>query len=81
VGTQIWFRGDIANAIRAAEAASRSTCEALAPSPDEYMEGYRAGFQAALRGLAVAFGLPGRHEPPPETISLRQQTEGNSWRL
>ncbi|MGQ9585398.1 MAG: hypothetical protein ACUVXG_08360 [Anaerolineae bacterium] len=78
MGTRIWFRTDIANAIRAAEAICRRTCEALGPAPGAYGEGFQAGFQAALSGLAAAFGL--RVESlPAEVISLHRRGEEDRW--
>jgi len=80
MGMQIWFREDIANAIRAAGAASLGTCDALQPAPGECGEGYRAGIRAALLGLATAFGLQAKPEPP-QVLEFRREEEGDRWRL
>jgi len=79
MGTQIWFREDIANAIRAAGAASLGTCDALQPAPNEYGEGYRAGIRTALQGLATAFGLPAEPKPP-QVLEFRREEEEDRWR-
>ena len=79
MGTQMWFRKDIANTIRAAEAASLGTCDALQATPNEYGEGYRAGVRAALQSLITAFGL--QAEPaPPKVLEFRREEGEDRWR-
>ena len=67
MGLDIWFREDIANALKAAEAASATTVAAMehalvgagqttAPDP-RYLRAYREGWRAALVTVALAFGL------------------------
>ena len=51
----IYCREDIKNAILSAEAASQST--ALAIGDPARAAGFREGYQAALRAVAIAFGL------------------------
>jgi len=53
----VYFKSDIENALRAAEHPARQLLEKLAESDEQYSQGYRDGFNAALATVALAFGL------------------------
>jgi len=60
MGMDLWFQGDVARILSATYEAMCATAGAVGegrPSR-ERAEGYRQGFGAALRALAVAFGVP-----------------------
>ena len=60
MGLDLWFQADVARILGAAYEAMLATAGAVGegrPSR-ERAEGYRQGFGAALRALAVAFGVP-----------------------
>ena len=60
MGLDLWFQADVARILSATYEAMWSTAGAVGegrPSR-ERAEGYRQGFAAALRTLAVAFGVP-----------------------
>lgn len=59
MGTDIWFRDDIANILRSAAALCR-TSVSLAETDDEFTRGYQEGFAAALWSVAVALGVDGK---------------------
>ena len=53
----VYFKQDIENVLRAAEHPMRQLLEKLAESNEQYNQGYRDGFNAALATIALAFGL------------------------
>jgi hypothetical protein len=78
MGLDIWFKEDIANALRAAEECAAGVAELGEPTPE--LRAYRAGFRAALATLAVAFGLvptsverPALHALPPRLDVSRRR--------
>lgn len=72
MASRIWFRGDIANAIQAAQLALEHSCSALGGGVDDYLQGYQAGFQAALEGVAAMFGLRPPPKPAQDPRDVRQ---------
>ena len=57
----VWFQQDIQNtllALHSAQAAQPSRRESPDTSAGRESEAYRAGFQAALQSVALAFGIP-----------------------
>ena len=64
MGLDLWFREDIENALRAAEAASAATVAVLGETGNpEVVRAYRQGYRAALAVVAQAFGIPFREGP------------------
>jgi hypothetical protein len=55
MGLDIWFKEDIANALQAAEESVAGAIAMAEPTAD--LTAYQAGFRAALKTLAVAFGV------------------------
>jgi hypothetical protein len=65
VGLEVYYPGDIRNALLAAEQAVGATAEAAGGRDEPFTAGFLAGYRAALTTLALAFGLTVRHEPSP----------------
>jgi hypothetical protein len=68
MGLEMWFRDDVRNMLL-----SLSVSSALAGqwSEDPQLAAYRAGYQAAIGAVAVAFGLsPGAVSPQAQARKL-----------
>lgn len=63
--TEVFLRDDIASILRAIEASNRVLARHL---PTHEVALYRAGFEAALQAIALAFDVPleGVSEEPPD---------------
>lgn len=57
MGLEVYFPGDILNALLAAEQASGAALRATSQENDEFAQGYQEGYRAALTTIALAFGL------------------------
>lgn len=57
MGLEVYYPGDILNALQAAEQAVNATVEATGGRDDPFAAGYLAGYRAALVTVALAFGL------------------------
>ena len=59
MGMDLWFRADVARILQASYEAMCSTAAVAGDDPagSERAAGYRQGFGAALRTVALAFGL------------------------
>jgi len=84
MGLDIWFKEDIANILRAAEAANLSAMiaadqsgpETTEADADRLRQAYRDGFSAALATVALALGLPA----PVRTGDADPQADG-AWEV
>jgi hypothetical protein len=54
---EVYFPQDIRNVLLAAEQASSAALMATQAEHNEFAQGYREGYRAALTTLALAFGL------------------------
>jgi len=54
---EVYFPQDICNVLLAAEQASSAALMATQAEHNEFAQGYREGYRAALTTLALAFGL------------------------
>lgn len=83
----VYFPQDICRALLAAEQASNATWLATGGKEDDFAQGYREGYLAALTTIALAFGLlrpDGGHESEwqPACLAetaLRHGKNGHSW--
>ena len=74
----LWFREDIENALRAAEAASAATVAVLGKTGNpEVVRAYRQGYRAALAVVAQAFGISFCLRHDRELPSSRVQQAGS----
>jgi hypothetical protein len=64
VALDVWFKLDIQNALRAAEQASGAALRAADNEHNPYVEGFQAGYRAALTTIALAFNLLPIHSEP-----------------
>ncbi|MBI5879941.1 MAG: hypothetical protein HZB53_20020 [Chloroflexi bacterium] len=62
-GLAVWFAGDIANTLRAIDAAHTATACRMATNAQD--AAYREGYADALRAVALAFGIVGAGSEPP----------------
>ena len=93
MGLDLWFRADVARILQATNEAMCSTAAAMGAGlaaegveGRERAAGYRQGFGAALRAVAVAFGLtepatgrmPDRLQPVgmPEPLPFGAEIDG-----
>ena len=55
----LWYKSDVARILQSADNAMASTAEMLEAElgKSERTDGYKQGFEAALRAVAVAFGI------------------------
>jgi len=58
MGLEVYYPGDIHNALLAAEQAVNATADATGNEDDPFSAGFLTGYRAALATLALAFGLP-----------------------
>ncbi|MGQ9584580.1 MAG: hypothetical protein ACUVXG_04205 [Anaerolineae bacterium] len=78
--TEIWFRDDVVNALRAVAEAGAAAAMAL-HSENAYSQGYQQGFAAALRAVGVAFGLASSLEDSATFPQRpRKRWEVEAWR-
>ena len=62
MGLDLWFQTDVARILAATQETMSATMNAAPLLEPEQAEAYRQGFTAAIRAVAVAFGITG---PPP----------------
>jgi len=67
MGLEVYYPGDIRNALLAAEQASGGALRATGGDADPFVAGYGEGYRDALATLALAFGLIG-----PQPIAKRR---------
>ena len=75
MGMDLWFRADVARILQASYEAMCSTAAVAGDdlAGSERAAGYRQGFGAALRTVALAFGLT-----DPSTVPGRRRVGGGS---
>jgi len=75
MGMDLWFRADVARILQATYEAMCSTAAVAGDdlAGSERAAGYRQGFGAALRTVAMAFGLT-----DPSTVPGRRRVGGGS---
>jgi hypothetical protein len=66
----VYYPTDVRNTLLAAEQSTNAALTA-ADNNDPYTAGYRAGYQAALTTLALAFGLTAASQPDHSHLLIR----------
>ena len=70
MGRNLWYRDDVTHAMAAVAEGGRETISALAASDPEAARLYQAGHDAALRAVALAFGI---------TLPQNDKVRGGEW--
>jgi hypothetical protein len=59
MGLDLWFQADVARILASTQETMAATMSAAPPLDPDQAEVYRQGFTAAIRAVAVAFGVAG----------------------
>lgn len=59
MGLDLWFQQDVARILASTQETMAATMDAAPALDPEQAEAYRQGFTAAIRAVAVAFGVAG----------------------